>query len=328
MKTLAVTSTLTGACLFALGLTALDSPTAHAASVKLPANCTTAKPTIGVALPNTVNPYYIAMQDSFKTHGAALGYDIKVAIANDNDSNQLSQVEAFIQQGVCAVALNGVNSGPSAASVKALNQAGIPVFTVNVIVSADDLKAQNASYVEYVGADQVAGGTQIGERVLKDLGNSAKIVAGIIGDPDQIPTNQRDKGFSDAISKDPNAKVVQTINGKVDPNISLQVAGDMLQGHPDINIIWADTGPHAVGALQAITQQSKAGSVKLYAFCAADTALTATYAACAAQEPADYARIVLDNLKKYLGGANVPAQVLQPLKIFVNGQKPGPGEVG
>jgi ribose transport system substrate-binding protein len=314
--------------LFALGLTALDSPTAHAASVKLPANCTTAKPTIGVALPNTVNPYYIAMQDSFKTHGAALGYDIKVAIANDNDSNQLSQVEAFIQQGVCAVALNGVNSGPSAASVKALNQAGIPVFTVNVIVSADDLKAQNASYVEYVGADQVAGGTQIGERVLKDLGNSAKIVAGIIGDPDQIPTNQRDKGFSDAISKDPNAKVVQTINGKVDPNISLQVAGDMLQGHPDINIIWADTGPHAVGALQAITQQSKAGSVKLYAFCAADTALTATYAACAAQEPADYARIVLDNLKKYLGGANVPAQVLQPLKIFVNGQKPGPGEVG
>ena len=314
--------------MFALGLTALDSPTAHAASVKLPANCTTAKPTIGVALPNTVNPYYIAMQDSFKTHGAALGYDIKVAIANDNDSNQLSQVEAFIQQGVCAVALNGVNSGPSAASVKALNQAGIPVFTVNVIVSADDLKAQNASYVEYVGADQVAGGTQIGERVLKDLGNSAKIVAGIIGDPDQIPTNQRDKGFSDAISKDPNAKVVQTINGKVDPNISLQVAGDMLQGHPDINIIWADTGPHAVGALQAITQQSKAGSVKLYAFCAADTALTATYAACAAQEPADYARIVLDNLKKYLGGANVPAQVLQPLKIFVNGQKPGPGEVG
>jgi ribose transport system substrate-binding protein len=209
-----------------------------------------------------------------------------------------------------------------------LNQAVIPFFTVKVIVSSDDLKAQNAAFVEYVGADQVAGGTQIGEQALKDLGAGAKIVAGIIGDPDQIPTNQRDKGFSDAISKDPNAKVVGTLNGKVDPNVSLQVAGDMLQGHPDINIIWADTGPHAVGALQAITQQGKAGSVKLYAFCAADTALTPTYAACAAQEPADYARILLDNLKKYLGGADVPAQVLQPLKIFTNGQKPGPGEVG
>jgi ribose transport system substrate-binding protein len=320
-------SMMTGAGAIALGMWALGGP-AFAAEAKLPANCSEAKPTIGVALPNTVNPYYIAMQDSFKKHGAELGYNVNVAIANDSDTNQLSQVEAFIEQKVCAVGLNAVNSGPGAASVRALNQAGIPVFTVNVIVSADDLKAQNAAFVEYVGADQIAGGTQIGEQVLKDLGANAKIVAGIIGDPDQIPTNQRDKGLTDAISKDPNAKVVGTLNGKVDPNVSLQVAGDMLQGHPDINVIWADTGPHAVGALQAITQQGKADSVKLYAFCAADTALTATYAACAAQEPADYARILLDNLKKYLGGADVPTQVLQPLKIFINGQKPGPGEVG
>lgn len=328
MKILAVTSTFTSACLVALGLTALDRPIANAASAKLPANCSSAKPIIGVALPNTVNPYYIAMQDSFKKHGAELGYDVKVAIANDSDSNQLSQVQAFVQQGVCAVALNAVNSGPGAASVKSLNQAGIPVFTVNVIIAPDDLKAQNASFVEYVGADQVAGGMQIGKVVLKDLGNNAKIVAGIVGDPDQIPTNQRDAGFTDAISKDPNAKVVQTSNGKVDPNVSLQVAGDMLQGHPDINVVWADTGPAAVGALQAITQQGKAHAVKLYAFCAAETALTSTYAACAAQQPAEYARILLDNMKKYLSGASVPAQVLQPLKIFVNGQKPGPGEVG
>lgn len=317
---------LTGAGALAAGLLLLNG--AAIAAPKLPANCGEAKPTIGVALPNTVNPYYIAMQDSFKQHGAALGYGINVAIANDSDSNQLSQVEAFIQQGVCAVVLNAVNSGPGAASVKALNEAGIPVFTVNVIVSADDLKAQGASFVQYVGADQVAGGKQIGEQVLKDLGDKATMVVGIVGDPDQIPTNQRDKGFSDVVTRNPNAKVVATVNSKVDPNVSLQVTGDLLQGHPDINVIWADTGPGAVGALQAITQQGKADSVKLYAFCAADTPLTATYAACAAQEPADYARIALENLKKYLGGQEVAPEVLQPLKIFLNGQTPGPGEVG
>jgi ribose transport system substrate-binding protein len=324
-RTIAKSTLIVGAGSLALALAA--SPAA-AAPGKLPANCSEATPTIGVALPNTVNPYYIAMQDSFQEHGAGLGFKVNIAIANDNDSNQLSQIDSFIQQGVCAVVLNAVNSGPGAASVRALNQAGIPVFTVNVIVSADDLKAQNASFVEYVGADQVAGGTQIGEQVLKDLGANAKIVAGIIGDPDQIPTNQRDKGFTDVVTRNANAKVVGTLNGKVDPNVSLQVAGDMLQAHPDINVIWADTGPHAVGALQAITQQGKADSVKLYAFCAADTALTAIYAACAAQEPADYARIAVENLKKYLSGGDVPAQVLQPLKIFINGQKPGPGEVG
>jgi ribose transport system substrate-binding protein len=301
---------------------------ASAQAASLPESCKAAKPVIGVTLPSTTNPYYIAMRDSFLKHGAELGYDIKVAIANDSDSTQLSQVEAFAQQGVCAVALNAVNSGPGAASVRALNTAGIPVFTVNVIVSEDDLKAQNASYVQYVGADQIEGGKVIGEQILKDLGDKASVILGIVGDPDQITTIQRDKGLKDVLAANPNAKILQTVNGKVDPNVSLQVAGDLLQAHPDLNVMWADTGPHAVGALQAITQQGKADTVKLYAFCAADTALTPTYAACAAQEPADYARIVLDNMKIFLGGGTVPAKVLQPLKVFVNGQKPGPGEVG
>jgi len=315
---------LAGAGALTLGLFAVGGVQA----ANLPANCSQPNPTIGVSLPNTVNPYYIAMQDSFKKHGAELGYTINMAIANDSDPNQLSQIDAFVQQGVCAVVLNAVDSGPGAAMVKALNDAGIPVFTVNVIVDDKALKAQGASFIQYVGPDQVAGGKQIGDQAIKDLGSTAKIVAGFVGDPDQIPTNQRDSGFKQALSVDPNATVVETVNSKVDPNVSLQVASDMLQGHPDINVIWADTGPGAVGSLQAIQQAGKADSVKLYAFCAADTALTSTYAACAAQEPADYARIALDNLKKYLAGQDVPHEVLQPTKMFVNGQKPGPGEVG
>ncbi|MCM6761235.1 substrate-binding domain-containing protein [Rathayibacter sp. ZW T2_19] len=310
---------------------ATDAPAAAGGSdgtSSLPENCSTDKPTIGVALPNTVNPYYVAMQDSFVSHGEELGYDVKVAIANDSDSSQLSQIDSFIQQGVCAVALNPVNSGPGAASVKALNAAGIPVFTVNVIISPDDLTTQNASFVQYVGADQVAGGTQMGEQVLADLGEDATIIAGIIGNPDQIPTNQRDQGFTDAISANPNAKVVQTVNGKIDPNVSLQVTGDMLQGNPDINVIFADAGPHAVGALQAIAQQGKSDSIKVYAFCAADEPLTDTYAGCAAQEPARYAEITLDNLQKFLGGESVDKEVLEPLKVFTTGQTPGAGEVG
>lgn len=301
---------------------------AQAGDVKLPASCSADKPLVGVALPNTVNPYYIAMQDSFTKNGAKLGFDIKVAIANDSDTNQLSQIDAFIQQHVCGVVLNGVNSGPAAASVKALNDAGIPVLTVNVIVSPDDLKAQSADFVQYVGPDQVAGGKQMGEQALKDMGKDAKMVAGVVGDPDQIPTNQRDKGFAEALSVNPNAKVVQTVNSKVDPNVSLQVTMDMLQGHPDMNVIWADTGPGAVGAIQAVKQLGKTDSVMIYAFCAADTALTDNYKACAAQEPADYARISLESLKKYLAGEKVPHEVLLPTKGFVKGQKPGPGEVG
>src|SRR5712664_861756 len=84
--------------ILSIGLAACTNPATQtgagptSGAAKLPANCTTAKPTIGVALPNTVNPYYVSMQDSFQTNGAKLGYDVKVAIANDSDSNQLSQI--------------------------------------------------------------------------------------------------------------------------------------------------------------------------------------------------------------------------------------------
>jgi len=295
----------------------------------LPENCLTERPVLGVALPNTVNPYYVAMQDSFIRNGEAAGFEVRMAIANDSDPNQLSQIDAFVQQGVCAVALNGVNSGPAAASVAALNRAGIPVFTVNVIVSPEDLERQQAEIIQYVGADQVDGGRVMGEAVVEDYGDDAQIVYGIVGVPDQIPTNQRDDGFRQALSGNANAREAGLVNGKVDPNISLQVTTELLQGNPDINVIWADTGPHAVGAIQAIRQLGREGEVALYGFCAAETALDDTlYRGCAAQEPADYARIVVENVVQYLNGDDVPAEVLQPLKVFSEGETPAPGELG
>ena len=331
MKTRTTLAALAAVSLLAMALAGCSNAATDSSgsgSSKLPADCSSKTPTIGVAIPNTTNPYYIAMQDSFQTNGKADGYTIKMAVANDNDSTQLSQVQSFIQQKVCAVALNANNSGPAAASVKALNAAHIPVFTVNVIIDSASLKAQGASFIQYVGPDQTLGGTQMGDIALKDAGADAKIVAGIVGDPDQIPTNQRDAGFIKVIKTNANTTVLPTVNSKVDPNVALQVTSALLQSNPDINMIFADTGPGATGAIQAIKQAGKQGQVKLYAFCAAATPLADFYQACAAQEPAQYAKTLLENVKSYLAGTKVPAEVLQPTKVFTSGQTPGPGEVG
>jgi ribose transport system substrate-binding protein len=319
----------------ALTVSGCSTPTVSTATsaatgaASLPSSCKSSKPTIGVALPNTTNPYYIAMRQSFIDEAAKDGFNLKIAIADDSDSTQLSQVQSFIQDGVCAIALNAVDSTPGASEVAAADRAGIPVFSVNVIVDPTALKQQDASIVEYVGPDQVQGGTEEGQAVLKALGAHAKIVAGIGGDPQQIPTNERDSGFKTALAADENASVVATVNTQVDPNVSLQVITEMLQGNPDINVVFADTGPAVTGAIQAIKQLNKTGKVSLFGFCAASTALDGTvYKGCAAQEPAEYAQIVTDNIKTYLSGGHVAAQDLVPVKLFTSGQTPAPGEVG
>ena len=283
------------------------------------------RPLIGVALPNTTNPYYVAMRQGFIDGAAELGFDVDVQIANNSDATQLSQVEAFVLQGVDAIALNGVKSGPAAASVATAYKADIPVFTVNVIVSPEDIAAQGAKIMTYVGADNYAGGKQIGEQVLKDFGNDAEIVIGIVTEPSEIPTVQRTQGFVDIVSTNPNVVFAQSVDGNVKPDDSMKVTTEMLQANPDIDMIWADTGPHSQGALQAV--KSMGLDVKVYGFAISEYPIEDLYPACAAQEPYEYAKIVLQLIKDYLDGKDVPDEVLRPLKIFTEGA-PAPGEVG
>ena len=283
------------------------------------------RPLIGVALPNTTNPYYVAMRQGFIDGAKELGFDVDVQIADNSDATQLAQVEAFVQKKAYAVALNGVKSGPAAACATAAYKAGIPVFTVNVIVSPEDLKAQGTEIVTYVGADNYAGGYQIGQQLLVDYGKNAKLVVGIVTEPSEIPTVQRTKGFKDALKANPNIVYAQEVDGNVKPDDSMRVTSEMLQANPKINIIWADTGPHAQGALQAV--KSMGLKAKVYGFAIADYPIEELYPACAAQEPYEYAKIVLQQIKNYSQGQTIPKEILRPLKIYTKG-RPAPGEVG
>jgi ribose transport system substrate-binding protein len=319
MKILSCVAAILGIISGSSGLMATDS------SRLIPKSCKADKPLIGVALPNTTNPYYVAMRQGFIDGAKELGFEVNVQIANDDNEAQLGQVQGFIQQGICALALNGVKSGPAAAEAAAAYKAGIPVFTVNVIVSDKDLAAQHAEIVDYVGADNFAGGKQIGEQVLKDYGPDAKLVIGIVTEPNEIPTVQRSNGFKSVFTGNPNVKVVQEVNGLVKPDVSLQKTTEMLQAHPEINLIWADTGPAAQGALRGV--KSLGSTAKVYGFAISEFPVEAQYPAAAAQEPYEYAKITLKQIKEYLDGKEVPKEVLRPLKIITHG-KPAPGEVG
>jgi ribose transport system substrate-binding protein len=319
MKILSKASTMFAIVFVGFAVMAANTPRLR------PKSCDDPMPLIGVALPNTTNPYYVAMRQGFIDGAKELGFRVNIQIANDDNETQLAQVQGFIQQGICALALNGVKSGPAAAEAVAAYKAGIPVFTVNVIVSEKDLKAQGGEIVDYVGADNFAGGKQIGEQVVKDYGPAAKLVIGIVTEPNEIPPIERTKGFKAALSVDPNVTYAEEVNGLVKPDVSMQKTTEMLEAHPDINLIWADTGPHAQGALRAV--KSLGRDVKVYGFAIADYPIEPLYPAAAAQEPYEYAKITLRQIRDYLDGKEVPKEVLRPLKIITKG-KPAPGEVG
>ena len=302
------------------------APATGAGGIPRPAACDAEKPYIAVALPNLTNPYYIAMKRGFEEAGAEKGFTVEVQIADDNDATQLAQAQAMLQKKPCAFALNAVKSEPGAAIVKAANDAGVPVFTVNVILSEEALKDQGATIVQYLGADNVAGGRQGGDAVIKDFGKDVAIKIGFVTEPDEVPVLLRDQGFEEAIAVNPNAKVLAKVDGNVKQDDSLKAATEMLTGNPDLEVIWASTGPHTYGALQAVLTMKK--NVKIYGFCASEEPLTDLYRFCVAQEPEDYGRRVIEQISLWLGGAVPEREILRPLKEFWTGETPAPGEVG
>ena len=306
--------------------TGVDTPTNTSTGIPRPAACDADKPYIAVALPNLSNPYYIAMKRGFEEAGAANGFDVEVQIADNDDAVQLAQAEAMIQKKPCAFALNAVKSEPGAAIVKKANDAGIPVFTVNVILSDEALTDQGATIVQYLGADNVAGGRQSAEAMLKDFGETATIKIGFITEPDEVPVLLRDQGFEEAIAANPNASVVAKVDGNVKVDDSMRVTTELLTANPDVTALFASTGPAAYGALQAVNSLHK--DVKVYGFCASEEPLTEVYPFCVAQEPEDYGRRVIAEIKGWLDGGTPQTEILRPLKEFFTGQTPAPGEVG
>src|SRR5690606_35269318 len=157
---------------------------------------------------------------------------------------------------------------PGAAIVAAANQAGVPVFTVNVGIDPEAMEAQSAHIMQYLGADNYAGGEQMAQEVIADLGEDAALKIGFVTEPDETPTVTRDKGSEETTTEaTPNAEVVARVDGTVQPDATLQATTEMLQGNPDLNVVFASTGPGTYGALQAVGDRE---DVKIYGFCAAE----------------------------------------------------------
>jgi ribose transport system substrate-binding protein len=162
--------------------------------------------------------------------------------------------------------------------------------------------------------------------MLNDFGADAPIKIGFVTEPDEVPVLLRDQGFEEVIASNPNAEVVAKVDGNVQDDVSMRVTTELLTGNPDIQAIFASTGPHANGAIQAIQTMGK--NVKVYGFCVSEMPLTEMYPFCVAQEPEDYGRRVIAEIEAWLGGATPAQEILRPLKEFFVGDTPAPGEVG
>ncbi len=174
-----------------------------------------------------------------------LGAELLVANAQAQVDVEASMVENFIARGVDAITISALDSKASVAALKKAVDAGIVVVNYNTTIDSPIMET-------FIGVDNYELGAQAGRWVLdyinKNMDGKAKIA--LLTIPKYEVGKQRREGFVAEISANPNIVVVAEQEGE-SPEQGANTLETIMQGNPDLDLVWAANEGGLVGALTA-----------------------------------------------------------------------------
>lgn len=216
--------------------------------------------TVGLSLPESKNPFYVAMEKAIVARLQERGVRVKSVIADGDINRQVNGINDLIAARVNALLVSPADLRGPAPAIKAANEAGIPVFLVarKLAPEFDNL------WKAFVGVDLQHAGRIKGEWVVNNLPGGK--VAMLLGPPGAFVTLEQSTGFKQAIEKAGKTAqfpIVFQQASQQTREIGLKLAEDILTAHPDIRVIYAGNDDLALGAVQAVKAAGKLPQVKV-----------------------------------------------------------------
>lgn len=216
-------------------------------------------PRIAYMPPATEFNYYIAIGEGVKARARDLGAStFMLAPQSGNDINgQMGMIQDVITQGVSGIILSTHDEHAAAPLVKRAVAQGIAVVIVN-----SDIPNFPSRVNAVVGYKQRKGTFKIGQYAIK-LRRGQPTSVGILEGAPGYHSKERVGGFVDAIKTAPNFKIVSSLNGNWNVDGGNKAALDMLQAHPDVQLIFAANDYEIFGASKAAASLKKQGLILL-----------------------------------------------------------------
>lgn len=211
---------------------------------------------IGASLLTQQHPFYIELADAMKAEAKAQNVALEVAIANQDLSKQLADVEDLIVKGVKVLVISPVDSKGVLPVIKKAQDAGIKVITV-------DVPAEGVEVLSYVGTDNFKGGEKAGELMAQVLEGKGEVA--IVDYPTVQSVVSRIEGFKKALEAHPGVKIVATQTG-ITRAEALAAAQNMLQANPEIDGIFGFGDDAALAAAVAVKSAGLQDKVKVIGF--------------------------------------------------------------
>ena len=178
---------------------------------------------------------------------------IKMTDANEDPGKMLNDVDNFLDAGVDALLVLPTDVATVQPIAIKAKRAGVPLIIVNRLPEAKTMKNVDA----YVGSDSIQAGILQAESVVGLLDGKPAHIALLLGALGHEAQIYRTKGNKQIFAKYPNIKIVAEQEGRWDRAKALQIVEDLLQAHPEINVIVANNDEMAIGALLAARKAGK-----------------------------------------------------------------------
>lgn len=206
---------------------------------------------------NLAMPYQQADASAFQAYADKLGVEVVILDGKSSPTTISSSMEDLIARKVDGIIVQA-NDGPAISPfVKEAQDAGIPVLT---FVNASDTPGPNA-YLDENGMSQ-----QLGAEAAKrwqQFHPDEPIVVGLLGIP-CAPVVERDRTQAFAtgvLSVDPNATILESVETHGVRDEAVAAAEDLLQAHPEVNIVFGLNGDAALGGISAFEAAGRGKAV-------------------------------------------------------------------
>lgn len=210
--------------------------------------------TIGFSQPTLESPFYIELANAAEAKAEELGVEIQVYDAQNDIEKQNNDVQNMMTNQIDVLLLNPTNPSGVTPSIKAAENANIPVVTVD-----RDIDQEVASYV---GRNNEEMGKLAGEEAIELLDGEGKIIE-IQGDAGGTVTLARHNGFHEAMKDNDSIEIIEGPNSDYIRAQAVNAMQDLLQAHPDVDLVYAHNDDMALGAMQVLKQSNKEEDVNV-----------------------------------------------------------------
>lgn len=214
-------------------------------------------PIIGFSQCTIQSPFYVSLMNAASAKAKEMGARLIYADAQENISKQNADVMDLITRGIDILLLNPVNAGGVAPAINAAKEAGIPIVTVDRPISGSAAKV-------FVGRKNYDMGKLAGQVAVELLGGPGKAKGKIIeiqgAAGDQVMMDRRD-GFHSVVEKEKGVKIIQSPYCDYVRSKAISAFQDLIQTHPDVDLVYAHNDDMALGAVQVLKQNDRLNDV-------------------------------------------------------------------